>query len=54
MPPFDNTAMDGYAVRAADMAGAGAERPARLKVIGTLAAGQAARAPVGPGRRCGS
>ena len=49
VPPFANTAMDGYAVRAADTAGAGADRPARLKVIGTLAAGQAPGAPVGPG-----
>ena len=35
VPPFDNTAMDGYAVRAADTAGA----PVRLRVIGSLAAG---------------
>jgi len=49
VPPFANTAMDGYAVRAADVAGASAERPAELTVIGTLAAGQAPRTPVGPG-----
>ena len=35
IPPFPNTAMDGYAVRAADTANA----PVTLKVIGTLAAG---------------
>jgi molybdenum cofactor synthesis domain-containing protein len=35
VPPFANTAMDGYAVRAADTARA----PARLRVAGTLAAG---------------
>ena len=35
VPPFANTAMDGYAVRAADTADA----PARLKVTGTLPAG---------------
>jgi molybdopterin molybdotransferase len=49
VPPFDNTAMDGYAVRAADTAAAAADRPARLRVIGTLAAGSAPDAPVGPG-----
>ncbi len=49
VPPFANTAMDGYAVRAADVAGANAARPARLTVIGTLAAGQAPLTPVGPG-----
>ncbi len=35
VPPFDNTAMDGYAVRAADTAGA----PVELDVVTTLAAG---------------
>jgi molybdopterin molybdotransferase len=35
VPPFANTAMDGFAVRAADTASA----PVTLKVIGTLAAG---------------
>jgi molybdenum cofactor synthesis domain-containing protein len=49
VPPFDNTAMDGYAVRAVDTAGADADRPARLRVIGTLAAGRAPHTPVGPG-----
>jgi molybdenum cofactor synthesis domain-containing protein len=49
VPPFPNTAMDGYAVRAADVAGATEEAPARLRVIGTLPAGQAPRVPVGPG-----
>ncbi len=36
VPRFANSAMDGYAVRAADTTGA----PARLRVIGTVAAGQ--------------
>jgi molybdenum cofactor synthesis domain-containing protein len=35
VPPFDNSAMDGYAVRAADTVGA----PVELPVIGVLAAG---------------
>lgn len=49
VPPFANSAMDGYAVRAADIAGASAERPSRLKVIGTVAAGHVATASVGEG-----
>jgi molybdopterin molybdotransferase len=39
IPPLDNTAMDGYAVRASDTAGASAEQPVRLRVVGELAAG---------------
>ena len=39
IPPLDNTAMDGYAVRAADTAGAGESSPVRLRVTGELAAG---------------
>lgn len=46
VPPFDNTAVDGYAVRAADTVGA----PVELEVVGILAAGAAADAPVGPGQ----
>jgi molybdopterin molybdotransferase len=49
VPPFANTAMDGYAVRAEDVTTARAEAPVRLKVIGTLAAGGAPGVPVGPG-----
>jgi molybdenum cofactor synthesis domain-containing protein len=49
VPPFANTAMDGFAVRAADVAEASAARPARLNVIGTLAAGRAFHTPVGRG-----
>ena len=36
VPPFDNTAMDGFAVRAADTGRAGRRT---LRVVGTLAAG---------------
>ena len=39
LPSFDNSAMDGYAVRAADVAGAGADSPIMLKQIGAVAAG---------------
>ncbi|MBO0693308.1 MAG: molybdopterin molybdotransferase MoeA [Acidimicrobiaceae bacterium] len=49
IPPFANTAMDGYAVHAADLAGASPEHPARLRVVGTLAAGAAFEGTVGQG-----
>ena len=39
LPSFDNSAMDGYAVRAADLAGAGAGTPVTLPVRGEIAAG---------------
>ena len=42
LPPWDNASMDGYAVRAADVAAARAESPVELRVIGTIAAGGAA------------
>lgn len=38
VPIADNSAMDGYAVRSADVAAASDERPATLKVIGDIAA----------------
>jgi molybdopterin molybdotransferase len=41
VPPFANTAMDGYAVRAADVNGASADAPVRLHVVDDLAAGRA-------------
>jgi len=44
-PPFDASAMDGYAVRAADVAAL----PATLRVIGRSAAGAGFRGRVGPG-----
>ena len=44
-PPADVSAMDGYAVRAADVASA----PVRLKVIGEVAAGRPFATALGPG-----
>ncbi|WP_421592463.1 gephyrin-like molybdotransferase Glp [Shinella sp. M27] len=44
-PPFDNSAMDGYAVRHADIAALGSI----LKVVGTSAAGHAFEGTAGPG-----
>ena len=49
VPPFANTAMDGFAVRAEDVVSASEESPTRLRVIGTLAAGHAPSGSVGPG-----
>ncbi len=49
LPPWDNSAMDGYAVRAADLAGAGPDRPVVLAVVGDAPAGRPATASVGPG-----
>src|SRR5215216_5405826 len=46
VPPFDNSAMDGYAVVAADTTGATAEQPAVLRVIADLPAGYLPEAPV--------
>src|SRR5437016_2364421 len=40
LPPFDNSAMDGYAVRADDLARAGKENPVALSMIGKVAAGE--------------
>ena len=49
IPPLDNTAMDGYAVRAADTARASGTSPARIRVIGELAAGYVFDGEVVPG-----
>jgi molybdopterin molybdotransferase len=39
VPAADNSAMDGFAVRSADLTGAGEERPVRLKRVGESRAG---------------
>jgi len=39
IPPLDNSAMDGYALRSADLSGASAESPVDLNVIGHIPAG---------------
>jgi molybdopterin molybdotransferase len=46
VPPFANSAVDGYAVRAADLA----STPVELEVVGVLAAGAAPTVAVGPGQ----
>ncbi|RJQ86018.1 molybdopterin molybdotransferase MoeA [Amycolatopsis panacis] len=45
LPPFDNSAMDGYAVRAADVA----ETPVTLPVADDIPAGRVDVAPLAPG-----
>lgn len=49
VPPFRNAAMDGYAVRAADVAGAVPDQPVRLRVIETIGAGVVPSRAVGAG-----
>jgi molybdopterin molybdotransferase len=49
IPPFANSAMDGYAVRAGDVAGAGAGSPVRLRVAGEIPAGAVWDRPLEPG-----
>jgi molybdopterin molybdotransferase len=48
-PPWPNSSMDGYALRAADTESAGAGAPARLTVSGRVAAGGVAARPLQAG-----
>ena len=49
LPPFDNSAMDGYAVRAGDVATASETTPVTLPVVGDVAAGSVTPYTVQPG-----
>ena len=49
IPPLDNTAMDGYAVRSSDTSGASETAPVELRVIGEVAAGYIYDGEVEPG-----
>lgn len=49
LPPWANSAMDGYAVRASDTADATEDAPIELRVIGDIAAGAPPTTPVQPG-----
>ncbi|MDJ0350060.1 gephyrin-like molybdotransferase Glp [Cryobacterium sp. PH29-G1] len=49
-PPFDNSAMDGYAVIRADLLGASAQNPITLPVVADLAAGTAENPRLLPGQ----
>ena len=48
-PPWDNSAMDGYAARAADVRGASPDDPVRLTVVDDIPAGGFPSRPIGPG-----
>jgi molybdopterin molybdotransferase len=48
--PFDNSAMDGYAVQAADTADATEDDPVVLRVVDHIAAGRVSDVRVGPGQ----
>ena len=48
IPGFDNSAMDGYAVRAADLVKASETNPVKLAVVETIGAGQMPTMPSSP------
>ncbi|MEQ1918332.1 MAG: molybdopterin molybdotransferase MoeA, partial [Elusimicrobiota bacterium] len=50
LPPFDNSAMDGFALRAADIKDATPQNPVELAVIEIVRAGQTGRVEVKPGQ----
>lgn len=49
VPPFDNSSMDGFAVRTADLKAAARNAPVQLKLAGELPAGTWPTAPLRPG-----
>jgi molybdopterin molybdotransferase len=49
LPPWDNSAMDGFAVRSTDIDGADDDHPIKLRVIGESAAGRSFPGQVGEG-----
>ncbi len=49
LPQFDNSAMDGYAVRAEDVRDAADDNPVELPVVADIAAGETQVAAIGPG-----
>jgi len=50
MPPFDNSSMDGFALRAADVHSASPEKPVGLEVVGDIPAGVQPRFELNPGQ----
>ena len=49
LPSFDNSSMDGYAIRAIDTRDASESEPVSLRVVGDIAAGASSRSGMGPG-----
>src|SRR5690554_4638293 len=50
VPGFDNSSMDGYAVLRSDLAGATADAPVRLQVVGDVPAGSASNPALSSGQ----
>ncbi|GLU46947.1 molybdotransferase-like divisome protein Glp [Nocardiopsis ansamitocini] len=50
LPQFDNSSMDGYAVRAQDVADASPQKPVRLTVVADIPAGDPGATAIPPGR----
>jgi molybdopterin molybdotransferase len=49
VPPYDNSAMDGYAVQSASTVGATSTEPKNMRIIGEIAAGRISSSRVEPG-----
>ncbi len=49
VPPFDNSAMDGFALRSDDTSGARPDSPVSLRIVETIMAGDIPRLDIGPG-----
>lgn len=49
LPPYDNAALDGFAVRAADLGGATGTTPIELAIVDRIFAGQTPQRAIGPG-----
>jgi molybdopterin molybdotransferase len=52
LPRFDNSAMDGYAIRSGDTRGASAGKPVELAVVDSVFAGQTSRRTLRSGETC--
>lgn len=52
LPPWDNSAMDGFAVRGVDIAGASRNSPVELRVVDDVAAGGFPSRPIERGEAC--
>jgi molybdopterin molybdotransferase len=49
LPPFDNSSVDGFAIRSADLQSVSLERPLSIAVVGDVPAGSIPSVRVGPG-----
>ena len=53
IPPFNSSAMDGFALRASDTANATADQPVSLRIVDHIRAGQWPSKSIGPGEAMG-